>query len=707
MIVSLIDAVLWEERMRLPYTNILIKLKSILKFFNWSILFVLSLILFLNAPMFKTLSMSHSSLEFKNVAESAGIKWNSERDLTSIAWIDFNQDNFPDLWIAPHAFNKKKREKRPKLYINQKNGIFTDIFSSVFPSNIHGDHHGNSWADFDNDGDLDVYINDGLVSNEEFHPDNNDLWVNQEGIMENLAEELSVNQPSARGRTSLWFDYNLDGLLDLIQLNAQKSPTNSPSTLFKQTVNGFKNVNESVKFEIPSADLAQVTDLYGDGKLDLIVNELIDHDITRPTSVKIYQITQPTFKELTNEFPELKSIRDLAVGDFDGDLVSDLFFVGSNYYDGSFVLNWGSNRTMVRLHQIQGMDSGFELTTTDPVEFNILKPFWPLKNPFPLEKVYIGANGNHPNFPRFSLSVENGLGMVPESDRIPDSLYIGYDSTKKIWQTIWHNPGQVQLDLIVESPTSLGKLIPIGFTPPNISEVSGISPTLLTYDQESGKYVNSTQIDGLQESIPVRSVIADDFDNDMDLDLYLISSLDYSALETILLENQGDGTFIRLPKAAGANITSFGPYDVFDRIGLQGASADYDLDGDIDLFIGSSSLVSDKTYLGTPYYLFQNQGNNYNWLELDLQGTKSSRNPIGTKVFVTTGGKTQLREQSTGQHYYGQNSSRLHFGLKNNSKVDLLRIEWTSGSISEFSDIPVNQILKIVEDKEQYQIIQN
>ncbi len=194
----------------------------------------------------------------------------------------------------------------------------------------------------------------------------------------------------------------------------------------------------------------------------------------------------------------------------------------------------------------------------------------------------------------------------------------------------------------------------------------------------------------------------------MDLDLYLISTFDHSALKAVLLENQGDGTFISVADAAGAQITASGPCVTFDRMGLQGASADYDLDGDIDIFIGNSGLVSmDETYLGTPYYLFQNQGNSYHWLELDLQGVESTRNPIGAKVFITAGGKTQVQEQSSGQHYYGQNFSRLHFGLKDNNVIDSLRIEWPAGSVQNFYDIEANQILKVVELEEEYQIIQN
>ena len=67
------------------------------------------------------------------------------------------------------------------------------------------------------------------------------------------------------------------------------------------------------------------------------------------------------------------------------------------------------------------------------------------------------------------------------------------------------------------------------------------------------------------------------FDNDMDVDAYVVASASDN-LPNILYENQGDGTFVAVPDAGGAAGTTLGRGDSV-------VTADYDGDGFIDLFV--------------------------------------------------------------------------------------------------------------------------
>ena len=184
------------------------------------------------------------------------------------------------------------------------------------------------------------------------------------------------------------------------------------------------------------------------------------------------------------------------------------------------------------------------------------------------------------------------------------------------------------------------------------------------------------------------SVVVGDFDNDMDVDIYIVKDGVGTNAPNVLYDNQGDGTFVALPNANGAAGTSQGNADTV-------TVADYNRDGFLDLFTTNGEGPRSGP-LG-PSQLFQNQGNQNNWIQLSLEGTISNRDAIGARVFLTAGGVTQLREQSGGVHKFSQNSSRVHFGLGDNTIIDQIRIEWPSGIEQIFSDIPVNQILQIQE----------
>jgi len=82
---------------------------------------------------------------------------------------------------------------------------------------------------------------------------------------------------------------------------------------------------------------------------------------------------------------------------------------------------------------------------------------------------------------------------------------------------------------------------------------------------------------------------------------------------------------------------------------------------------------------------------------LDLEGTISNRDGIGTRVLLTTDGITQLREQTNGIHQKSQNYQRIHFGLGENFNVEQIVVFWPSGIAQQLKNISSNQILKIVE----------
>ena len=75
------------------------------------------------------------------------------------------------------------------------------------------------------------------------------------------------------------------------------------------------------------------------------------------------------------------------------------------------------------------------------------------------------------------------------------------------------------------------------------------------------------------------------------------------------------------------------------------------------------------------------------WLILDLEGVRSNRSAIGTRVTLETETGSQMREVSGGSSYQASNDLRVHFGLAAAERARLLTVRWPSGEVQRFRDV--------------------
>ncbi len=104
------------------------------------------------------------------------------------------------------------------------------------------------------------------------------------------------------------------------------------------------------------------------------------------------------------------------------------------------------------------------------------------------------------------------------------------------------------------------------------------------------------------------------------------------------------------------------------------ALGDPDNDGDID------ALVIDIDE--QPRLLENRSTRRGHWLEVRTIGTRSNRDGYGALITVTAGGRQFVRESRTASGLYSANDPRIHFGLGEVETIDSIEVRWPSGATS-------------------------
>jgi hypothetical protein len=188
-------------------------------------------------------------------------------------------------------------------------------------------------------------------------------------------------------------------------------------------------------------------------------------------------------------------------------------------------------------------------------------------------------------------------------------------------------------------------------------------------------------------------VVFADHDNDGDLDLAIVNGhvLDniamirrdaHHAQRRLLLENTGTGRFRDVSARSGPGFADA-------SVGRTVITGDVDNDGDLDLLVTSNGQRVEL--------LLNDGGNRRNALLLQLVGTASNRSALGARLRLTAGGRTRVREVTSGSSYLGQNDPRVHVGLGDATMVDRLEIQWPSGRTEVVQGVTVNHLVVIRE----------
>ena len=613
-----------------------------------------------SAILYGMAAHSSASIQFEDVTAGSGLEHNGAS--FGASWGDFNDDNLPDLWVGNHATT-------PDLFINNRSSFSRATLNLAVPK---ADMHGASWADYDNDGDQDLFIIVGSSFGTGEGP--NQLLVNTDGQLVDHASQSGLDYPLGRGRTPLWIDWNTDGLLDILLSNEERGDGQSPTALFTQFNGSFSDSFPETGFNTVSGNaFSQPIHLNGTGPSIIVEGN--------PYPSRLYGLGNTPFDDKNSGaalFPNnLYGISDAAIADYNGDLLADVFVVTSNFSSGVMLENGDVLGRIISTND----EKGFSIQASG----NTLQISIASTSTIAPTDIFIGGQGNHPTGIQFELSPQDATteGIAPHTPGVDKGIYIGYDSVTELWSFYVSSAGRFAVQFTVSETNDITVVSPINF-----SDTDAALPDFLFLQAMGGSFDDHTSVAGLDTLTQCESVTAADFDNDMDVDLYMVCQRPLTNQANILFANNGESTFTRVQNAGGAAGSMEGRGDSV-------ASADYNNDGFIDLFVTNSSDAWPPQY--GPSQIFRNTGNDNHWLQIKLEGSVSNRDGKGAHALVTAGNTTQVRFQDSGMHYKTQNHERLHFGLGSNTLVEELRIEWPSGVTQILRYIAADQILNIVE----------
>lgn len=154
--------------------------------------------------------------------------------------------------------------------------------------------------------------------------------------------------------------------------------------------------------------------------------------------------------------------------------------------------------------------------------------------------------------------------------------------------------------------------------------------------------------------------------------------------EPPLLHRNVDGRRFKL------STRDVGPYFAGKHVGRGAAFGDLDDDGDVDIVVNHKDAPPAVLRNDTP------RGDN-TWVRLDLVGTRSNRDAIGTLIKVQVGPRAIWRQKKGGGSMMATNDGRVLIGLGKAKAIDKITLRWPSGTEQVLENVKPGQAHKVVE----------
>lgn len=511
-------------------------------------------------------------------------------------------------------------------------------------------------------------------------------------FVHNPAVDGSYFMPESTGPGGAFLDYDNDGDLDIYLVNGawqgKSKQTNPPLTnrLFRQEADGsFLDVTEASGTGDTGYGMGTaIGDIDNDGDVDIYVSNFEQDVLYRNNG-------DGTFTDISEAAGINNSLWGCSAVFFDYDLDGFLDIYITNYvaYNPSRVCTDRAGRpeycgpaSFPGVPDVLFHNNG-DGTFTDVSERS-------------------GIAG----------ALSKGLGVVAadlNGDTYPD-LYVANDGEPNfLWLNQQDGTFQNQAPALGAAVNGIGVAeASMGIALGDIDDDKDLDLFMTHLRNESNTlYRNSTTYGFQDDTFPTGLVAASmsytgfgtgffDYDHDGDLDLAVVNGRvargtlltdkepagywDYYAEPNLLFKNDGTGRYLDVSDLAGPFSS-----DIATSRGL--AFGDIDNDGDLDLLVINSGE--------SPRLLRNDLDDKGHWLMIRAIDPELQRDALGAHITVTAGNKQLLRVVAPAYSYLSTNDPRVHFGLNDATKVDLITVRWPGGQIEKFPGMAADQIITL------------
>ena len=542
---------------------------------------------------------------------------------------DFNGDGFADLYLTANMGENK-------LYLNKEDFKFEDVTNLAGVEGKKGWKTGTSIADVNGDGLLDIYVcYSGLGSNGNRA---NQLFINKgtdaRGVpkFEDEAVAYGLDAKGSFSTQAAFFDYDLDGDLDMFLLNHSKtfySPfynssklrnTRHPlfgNSLYRNDGNGFVNVSESAGIYGSGLNFGlgvAISDLNQDGWPDIYVsNDYEEQDFLylNKGDGTFSDVTRKSFDHIS----KFSMGNDAADLNNDGkiDLVTLDMLPEDNYRQK--LLKGPDKYDRYQL----AVDSGYHKQQ--------------MRNMLQLSQ---GKDAN--GIPKFSEVGQ--MAGISNTDWSWSSLIADFDSdgAKDVFITNGYLRDYSNMDFMKFEMNEA------------IAKVRAKGKELF---DDKGKKEYAEVIYGLVKKMPS------------------------TRIPNYMLKNQGGYTFENVTDKWGFSQPT---------VSAGAAYADFDNDGDLDLVVSNTNEA-------VGIYKNTIDKRKRNFIRVKLKGNDKNTHALGAKVWIYTDSLVQFLENYNIRGYQSSVDPVLYFGL---GKLDraAIKIQWPDGKITRKENIAINRLVQ-------------